>query len=247
MEQQSKQSVAPAAPHQQTSCWHRATTLAERIASWPTQGADSALDESCRNAEAEKMLQRWKAQEPFDNDSLFTDRLAMDAITEQDLLALLAEPLEALQERLGHPTDPDWVIELVHALHTGPAPFPLPGPDLEHVFQNAASLQPFYPLLQKSIAYLQTGIEALAHEYHALPFDPASILSLLLPNLLQQLQPQVNKTLVLELNVARLRGHLHGVDTRGTLPGLPAHALPARASPAPSGRVLCPGTSHRGE
>ena len=208
MEQQSSQVATPTVPYQQTSCWYRATTLLERLVSWPARGAAPALDESSGNTEAEKILQRWKAQEPFDNGSLFTDRLAMDAMTEQDLLALLAEPLEALQERLGHPTAPDWVRELIQVLHA--APFATPGLDLEYIFQNAASLQPFYPLLQKSIAYLQTGIEALAREYHVLPFDPTSILSLLLPNLLQQLQPPVNKTLVLELNVARLRGHLHG-------------------------------------
>src|SRR4051812_45860671 len=110
MEQQLKESVSPVASHQQTSCWYRATTLTERVASWSDQGAAPALDESCEKVEAEKMLQRWKAQEPFDNGSLFTDRLAMDAITEQDLLALLAEPPETLRERLGQPTDPDWVM-----------------------------------------------------------------------------------------------------------------------------------------
>ena len=208
MEQQSRQCAAPAAPHQQTSCWYRAATLIERLVSRPAQDIASALDESCRNAEAEKLLQRWKTQEPFDTGSLFTDRLAMDAMTEQDLLALLAETPEALQKRLGYPTAPEWVIELTRALHADP--FPTPGTDLERVFQNAATLQPFYPLLQKSIAHLQTGVESLAREYNTLPFDPTDILFLLLPNLLQQLQPQVNKTLALELNVARLRGHLRG-------------------------------------
>ena len=102
---------------QQTASWYRAATLPERIASQPIQGAARAQDEHRGNAEAEKMLQRWKAQEPFDNGSWFTERLAMDAITEQDLLALLAEPLVALQERLGSPTAPGWLIELLHGLH----------------------------------------------------------------------------------------------------------------------------------
>lgn len=208
MEQQLKEWTAQMVPHQHTPCWYRAATLTERIATWSNQDAAPAADTHCRKVEAEKMLERWKAQEPFGNGSLFSDRLAMDGITEQDLLALLAEPPEALEERFGRSTDPDWVIELVHALHTDP--LPTPGADLEPLFQHAASLQPFYPLLQQSITSLMMGIEALVGEYDTLPFDPATILSLLLPNLLQQLQPQVNKTLALELNVARLRGHLHG-------------------------------------
>jgi len=208
MEQQMRKSTAPETPQQQTSYWYRATTLVERMISWTAQAAAPAQDEGRENVEAEKMLQRWKAQEPFGNGSLFTDRLAMDAMTEQDLLALLAEPPETLQERLGHPAAPSWITELIQALHT--TPFPTPGPELECVFQDAASLRPFYPLLQKSIAHLQAGIETLTREYHVLPFDPADTLCILLPNLLQQLQPQVNKTLVLELNVARLRGYLHG-------------------------------------
>jgi type 2 lantibiotic biosynthesis protein LanM len=194
-----------AALPQQTFCWYQAATLVERLASLPRKGAAHALDE---NTEAAQMVQRWKAQEPFDNGPLFISRLARDGITEQDLLALLAEPQEALQERIGSPVAPDWVIELIQALDADP--FAAPDQDTEPILQNAASLRPFYPLLQKSITYVQANIKELACKYHALPFDSASILSLLLPNLLQQLQPQVNKTLALELNIARLRGHLHG-------------------------------------
>ncbi len=205
MEQHSEPFVAPAAPHQPTSSWYRAATLHERIASWTAAGTAPVPSEK-----AEKRLQRWKTQKPFATSSFLATRLAMDGITEQDLLALLSEPLKTLQERLSHPTAPDWVRALTHALHADPAPAPVPEVDVEQVFREVAGLRPFYPLLQQSIAHLQTGIEALAREYRELPFDPTTLLSLLLPNLLRQLQTLVDKTLVLELNIARLRGCLHG-------------------------------------
>ncbi len=209
MEYLAEQSGAPASPHQRTSCWYRAATLTERLASWGANAAVHALSESDRE-EAEKTLHRWKTQKPFDNSSFFADRLAMDALTEQDLLALLAEPVEALEERLSHPSVPDWVTELVDALHTDPAPLPVPEQDREHFAQQFAILQPFYPLVQRSVTRFQSGIEALVQQYHPSPFNPATILSLLLPHLFQQIGPQVSKTLVLELHIARLRGHLHG-------------------------------------
>ncbi len=209
MEKITEQPVTPDTPipHQHTSCWYRAATLTERLASWSMSNVVHLLSESGGSAEAEKTLQRWKAQKPFDGSSFFADRLALDTLSEQDLLALLTEPVEALAKRLSSYAAPDWVTELVGALQTSPAPL---SQDMEDLFSQFAIIRPWYPLMYRSIRHVQAGIEALAREYDTLPFDPATILSLLLPNLFQQLQMMVSKTIVLELNIARMRGHLHG-------------------------------------
>lgn len=208
MEQHVEQSVARR--EQATAHWYRAATLAERLTSWSARGAARILTEESDREEAEESLRSWKAQKPFDDDSLFADRLAMNGITELDLLALLAEPLGALQERLSRPSLPDWVAELVDALSTDLAPLPVSEEDRESLSQKFLLLQPFYPLLRKSITLVQQGLEELARAYPVLPYDSQTVLSLLLPNLFQQIAPQVSKTLVLELHIARLRGHLQG-------------------------------------
>ncbi|HET8844663.1 MAG TPA: hypothetical protein VFN35_24545, partial [Ktedonobacteraceae bacterium] len=198
---------ALAASFEQSSCWYRAATLAERTAGWSVQDATRLLSDNDGKEKAERALQSWKARRPFNTGTFFAERLAMDGITEQDLLALLQEPLESLQERLDQPTVPDWVTDLLEALQTDSTAFSS-GEAYEKTFQGFATLQPFAPLLYRSVARLHAAIQTLTQEYEALPFDPQTILSLLLPNLFQQIGPQVSKTLVLELNIARLRGQL---------------------------------------
>lgn len=194
-----------ASPEQ--SCWYRAATLAERAACWSEQDAAHLLSTNGRKEKAERAFQNWKAQRPFGIGSFFAERLAMDGITEEDLLALLQEPQESLQERLSHLTAPDWVKELQEALETDYSDFPLLVGQ-ENIFQGFAVLQPFAPLFYGSVVRLHAAIQKLVGEYEALPFDPQTILALLLPNLFQQIGGQVSSTLVLELNIARLRGQL---------------------------------------
>ena len=193
----------------QNVAWYHAATLTERLASWSPTETSHILDELDTTGEAEKILRRWKAQKPFDSGTFFADRLAMDNLTEQDLLALLAEPVEELKKRLSAPSEPDWVTELTCAL-SGPPPSPLLAQDREHFTQQFAMIQPLYPLLQTSIERLQTGIDAFSQQDDPPPFDPQTLLSLLLPSLFRQIGQRVHKTLVLELNIARLRGLLKG-------------------------------------
>src|SRR5690242_20670845 len=90
----------------QKAQWYHAITLAERIASLRPEEMTASSPDLASNKQGLKKLQRWKEQAPFEKGSLFADRLAMDNITEEDLLALLAEPIEALQERLAQTSPP---------------------------------------------------------------------------------------------------------------------------------------------
>src|SRR5437764_1018276 len=110
--------------HWESAAWYRATTLTERIASL-RGGSDKQYH---HNELAKQRLQRWKEQLPFNKDSAyFAQRLAMDLLTEDDLLALLAEPVEALRARCELP--PVWLAELQQAFASvslDDAPLPLP-------------------------------------------------------------------------------------------------------------------------
>jgi type 2 lantibiotic biosynthesis protein LanM len=207
MSTEPEQPDLPAAPGQSSAAWYQAATLTERLACWSETAAAQLLDDPGRNAEADRIIQRWKAQTPFESGSLFSERLAMDHLTEHDLLALLAEPVEALARRLGSPCAPEWVSALTQATGS-PASVPVAEQNREYCAQQFALIQPLYPLLHTSIASVQEGITALAQHNASTPFDPHTLLSLLLPALFRSIEQQVSKTIVLELHVARLRGLL---------------------------------------
>ncbi|WP_160146085.1 type 2 lanthipeptide synthetase LanM family protein [Dictyobacter aurantiacus] len=194
----------------QSAGWYHAATLKERLQS--LQGSHNPLTiEPGNRREAEEAFQQWKQQAPFHISSLFADRLALDAITEQDLLALLVEPIERVRDRLIQSGPPHWLEELARAFTGADAPT---ATDLRFPEQEGgedfAFLRPLLPLLQRGIQRLQEGIDRLSQRYDMLPFDPQNVASLFLPNLAQQLQPQLHRTFVLELNIARLRGQLEG-------------------------------------
>ncbi|GCE05968.1 type 2 lanthipeptide synthetase LanM family protein [Dictyobacter aurantiacus] len=199
----------------QTPHWYHATTLEERIASLSAANTNFASEQNDKE-QAHKKLQRWKEQLPFNNGSSFADRLAMDGITEEDLLVLLGEPIEALYARLAQAPAPDWLTRLADNLETDDSLA-----TIARLFKEAedtpgayALLQPFYPLMQKGVDQLQAQIAVLSERYDRLPFRPDTILALLLPNLARQIMPKISRTFVLELNIARLRGQLQGDTPR---------------------------------
>lgn len=194
---------------EQTARWYHAATLTERAATLPP---GQTMPDSADREQAEKKLRQWQEQPPFNKASRFADRLAMDSITEQEFLTLLAEPIEAVQARLALPAPPAWVADLARIFATYPFASEqlLPLQEADENYEAYTLLQPFAPLLQSGIERFQAGVDALVQEYHTLPFDPQTILALLFHNLAQQTLPMVNRTLVLELNIARLRGRLQG-------------------------------------
>src|SRR5947209_9497038 len=68
----------------QRTGWYRATPLTERIG-LQQKNTDSShtLPQSDR---AKQRFQRWREQPPFDKEDYFARRLAMDSLTEDDLL-----------------------------------------------------------------------------------------------------------------------------------------------------------------
>ena len=64
------------------SCnWFHGMTLAERIAS-RRAAAHTPVTIPIDTALAQRRLQQWRSQEPFTDDSLFRERLAVDGIDE---------------------------------------------------------------------------------------------------------------------------------------------------------------------
>lgn len=195
----------------QNAAWYRALTLSERL---PLRQRTMHAQASDPVSEiAWQRLQRWKEQAPFDRDSYFAQRLTLDGLTEEDLLALLDETPEGLQERIQQrdSAPPAWLQELSSAFDDQEvaANFVLPW---QHIAdkQTRAFLLALKPLLYRGCLRVQAGIDRLVQKHSQVPFDHKTLLPLLFQRLSAITVPKIVKTLVLELNVARLQGKLQG-------------------------------------
>lgn len=204
MDQSLLETFQMASARWQHAGWYRAVTLPERLA---VLRANSAGPGAWRGDYAERMLRQWKAQPPFQNESCFADRLAMDGMTERDLFQLLAEPGEALQMRM---PPPDWLQELCRIFEEQAPPVDLLLPESASSNPTAAFLSSVQPLLARGRQRLLLGIDELTEQYSYLPFDAQIIFPSLVVPLARQLLAKVSKTYALELKVAGMLGHLQG-------------------------------------
>jgi type 2 lantibiotic biosynthesis protein LanM len=184
------------------SDWYRAMTLAERLVSLRDQPAHFVLSERNR---AQQHLQAWKEQPPFEREDYLTRRLALDGLTEEEFRRLLAMPEELLQQ---FTPPPPWLLTLQKAFSdTDADAFILPDLAGNEVGGFLSALK---PLLKIYLERLQAGLQDLARRYSPLPFDPQTMLSLLFAHVPGRILPKLMRTLVLELNVARVQGRLQG-------------------------------------
>ncbi|HVB20445.1 MAG TPA: type 2 lanthipeptide synthetase LanM family protein [Ktedonobacteraceae bacterium] len=193
----------------QSPDWYRATTLTERIATLPPGASPQVPTNAATVAQAQRRLHRWQTQAPFDKSTLFAQRLALDGLSEANLLALLAEPAGAIQARISAP--PAWLVHLQEAFAALDSTHDVPLPPLPAAENVAfAYVQLIQPLLQHGLKRLEDGVQNLLARYPRVPFDPRTLDALLFAHLAHQLAPKVSRSFVLELNVARLQGHLSG-------------------------------------
>lgn len=168
-----------------SSAWYRGLSLAERLPAG-TAGTDPAR--------AARRLDRWRRQRPFDRADWLARRLAADGITESDLVAVLGEDDATLRDRLARPS---WLAELTS--FTAPAA-------TEKSEEGFLAL--VAPLVQRACAEVTevaTGLAAAGG-----PIAPAAAADLFRAQVLPTLPRIVERTMALELNVARLRGELAG-------------------------------------
>lgn len=188
------------------SIWYHALTLCERIALLRDEPQSRAVE---INTElGTRRMQRWQAQAPFASDSFFAQRLTQDGIDEAELLYLLSESSTAIRDRASEP--PDWLLQLAEVFAEGTSSQPVELPPALQSQATARFLDLIEPLIRQGREQLRAGIAALIEHYAAAPFDPAVAEAILYAQIVPQLLPMISRTLVLELNVARLQGVLQG-------------------------------------
>lgn len=182
--------------------WYRALTLVERIElRRRTPGAPVSAERSAAR------LARWRAQKPFGDPGVLDKRLATDGATREELAAVLGTDDRTLATLAGEV--PAWLKELVRAYgERCPAGPEWPPEDAEP--HERALLALARPLALRAIARLREAAGALAAGDSEPPFEPAKAAELLIRPLTRRLYGMIVKTLVLELNVARVRGALEG-------------------------------------
>ena len=194
--------------HLQAVSWYHATTAAERIASLHA-AQRKPLNEG-DSERAERRLRQWRAQFTFTTDSYFARHLAMAGINEDEFRRLLGEPIEAVRDRL---PIPEWLAEFAQAFSRPAAAHSLSFPEALRGRETVGFLHAVEPLIDQARDRLREGIEPLIQTRSFLPFDPDKIEDALYANLPGQLLMKLGRTLVLELNIARLQGLLKGDTT----------------------------------
>ncbi|HMC30472.1 MAG TPA: type 2 lanthipeptide synthetase LanM family protein [Candidatus Angelobacter sp.] len=199
---------SPAGPQARAVfAWQRAWSLAERLSSF-RQIEDKTKIPFDRELAAETFAV-WRTSSPFDKDSYFADRLAMEDINEDEFTHILGTPVEALG---GNPAPPQWVQMLARAYSASEPPPKGSRENWGEVREHpeAGFLQLVEPLMADARLQLQAKVEKIKQEHAAAPFEPARAVDILFANLPGRLLMMIAKTLVLELNIARLEGALQG-------------------------------------
>jgi class II lanthipeptide synthase len=192
------------------SAWYRALPLTDRLASRQAEAGDILSHDGENIDKAVRRLQSWKAQPPFNQGTLFAERLARASLSEEDLLALLAEPTARVQARI--PATPDWLATLIDAF-TNAHPVEKTLPLSQETLANqplAALLPAIGPLLWRGLTSIREGIQALQQQHAFLPFDPQQPPWTFLNHVVPELLFEMSKPAILEMHIARLQGRLQG-------------------------------------
>ena len=182
--------------------WYRALTLTERAGI--TDPAMSGFDAT----EAQRRLQEWRLQPPFDQQYIFADRLAHDGLLEETFLSLLGESPEALAARQNE--TPAWLTTLLTAFDDPTLWETIPWPEAAAEIPNLGFQAAATPFINHARRRLRADIATLQKQMDALPFEPETVEALFLPDLARWLAPMLSRTMVLELHVARMQGVLKG-------------------------------------
>jgi hypothetical protein len=187
--------------------WYNAITLTERLAS--LRSLQRRISNCDMNADlAERRLQRWRSQASFTMSSYFDQRLAMNGMSEDELRYLLGESVEAVHNRF--PVPPAWLSELAQAFSCPPSSDVLSLSKAIPEQEVAGFLDAIEPVISQGRDRVREGIRALTRMHTELPFDPSTVEEVLFTNLPGPLLIVLGRTMVLELNVARLQGLLEG-------------------------------------
>jgi type 2 lantibiotic biosynthesis protein LanM len=180
--------------------WLRALTLAER---------SRAAGSPRKTAVSPQALERWRRQPPFERGDWFVRRLAHDGLDEERFARLLE--MSAGDRRALLEPAPRW-LSTMKAVVEAHAPGEGDGAPTHDPSQGFLTF--VRPFLTRAHLRLREAARRIAADAGggaaAAAFRPEDCAALFGPSLHARLLPILDRTLVLELNVARLEGRLEG-------------------------------------
>jgi len=183
--------------------WYRAYTLSERVPRWLADQNQGSAPLSANEEQARGRLLAWQEQKPFQDGAWFARRLAHDGLSEAQVLALMAtEPDQAEDDSTEPPAWMLWLSEAFASLQQAGAPLEEEAP------QEFAALA--VPFIKRGLLQIRRGILELTRKHTRLPFSLQNILLVLISHIPVYIDPLLHKTIILELNVARVQGRLQG-------------------------------------
>jgi type 2 lantibiotic biosynthesis protein LanM len=193
-----------------TSAWYEAITLSERIQLLKNiNHPNKNLTLEVKQLEkANKKIERWQSYPWFSERDYFRQRLEIEGITEEELQNILAESIESVQQ--SYLTKPIWLEKIEHIFknHCNYNSFPLLDDSITENIKSFLTI--IRPLINYYLHLLDQQIIKISNHQKELPFAPETIADLLFIYLPKKLLRIITKTLVLELNVARLQNKLVG-------------------------------------
>jgi type 2 lantibiotic biosynthesis protein LanM len=188
--------------------WLSALTLAERAAlqraRGPSRESDPASVEATLTTSGSR-ANRWRSQRPFDRPELLARRLRIDGLTEPEFRALVDAPPQHLSDK-GEP--PRWAreVERTDAIAREIARRPKQPTD-DGLGPVRAFVEPF---VTAGMARLHAEAQLVVSTNRNAPFEAHAATLLFEPLLWGHLMGRAMKVVILELNVARVRGALAG-------------------------------------
>lgn len=193
-----------------SAVWQRASNLMERLSELSRSETKTPIEPEL----AAETLALWRARPPFDQERCFAERLALDGITPEEFTRILGTPAEKLNSRAAAPP---WAARLVSAYSVHAEESQAEAEDWGEVrnLPTAGFLNFVEPLMKEARQNLESRVTDLKRRFPGAPISlPAKQTArILCANLALQLLRLIEKTLVLELNVARLEGTLAGTTS----------------------------------
>ena len=150
-------------------------------------------------------------QRPFEQGTLFAERLAQDLLNEEEFLGLLDMSASDLQEiSLRTSSPPAWLMTLQEAFGEKDQ---CEADETASFFKSVPlvpHLRPLLPLLKYALRRLNADFQRLPQPETTLPFESQHIVKLLFPSFAEVLVSRISKAFVLEMHIARLQGDLQG-------------------------------------
>ena len=186
--------------------WRSALTLAERAAIRRGEGTSRQDDPAPANGTGR--ANRWRSQRPFNRPGFLTRRLRIDGLTEPEFDALV-DGLPPGVTGDGEP--PRWARDVEGADTVARDIARLPERPNDATIDGLGPVRAFVePFVTAGLAHLHAETRSIVSEHPAAPFDAERATLLFEPLLWGHLVGRALKVVILELNVARVRGTLVG-------------------------------------